>query len=259
RNEKLILAIGTLAKGRRGAAVDRPPGTCDKLGRKRPVPAFALVSTTNAAHVQISVRYVRREVLFGSRILAEKITCADKIAVLEIARPTQVVEPARLPVQWQAAIAPGKWVCGTLENEGVDRVPVGPIDVHFKVPLRTGPVRDARRDNLRKIDPKRGIGHRIDERGSIKMGRAAIVQAGRAAIIHSQRDFFGRSPKHADVIAQVPIVSAKAELIGWRQTDPLSQFRIRVVDGRADSDREARMHLPGYGRLDGDIGQPAFD
>src|SRR5207245_1975383 len=130
-----ILAVRGLPKCGRCAARHGPPWSGNDLSGKGPIPIPALVTAANTADVQISIRYVRGEVFLRSRVLTEKIPGAHKVSVLEIARSANVVEPARVPVERQADVASRKWVRGSFENQRIDRIPIGPIHIHFEIPL----------------------------------------------------------------------------------------------------------------------------
>src|SRR6266478_2320274 len=82
RGEELVLSVDGRISGASNIAI----AAANDLARQGPGPALALVSETQAAHVEIGVRNERSVVFVRRGGLAKKIAGTGKIAFTELAR-----------------------------------------------------------------------------------------------------------------------------------------------------------------------------
>src|SRR5438552_17609982 len=139
--EKLIASVGgRIIRGRR--IIDCARWTPGKLIGGVPVELLAALSHPQAEDVTIGIGHGRTEAGVRHGILAVNIAPADVETVFQIARRAKLVKETGAPIERQ-------WLNRSrtrFQIDCVQAVPISPVNIHFKIPIRRRAIRHATDD-----------------------------------------------------------------------------------------------------------------
>ena len=117
-----------------------------------PVEAVQSLPDARAEDVAVGVRYQWIEAFVRNGVLAVDVPGADVEAARELASDAKFVEEAGFPIEWERDVS-----AGLAQGQGVEAVPIRPVEVELKIPVWRWAEGVAANDRLRKIVFEAGI------------------------------------------------------------------------------------------------------
>ena len=187
------------------------PAVVGEVVTERPTEALAAMAEAQAQRVQIGVGIERREGPVGHRVLTGDVAGAQVVAVNELAGDAEFMHQAEFVAERGNLVADE----GADEERIVHRIPVGPVEIEFEVPLIIRSIGHAAADVHGVVQVGSGFAFTAE---GLSDGFTGVVDFGGRAGIETERPFRDRVPECAEIESKQGFPENRRPLGAWNRS-----------------------------------------